>query len=171
MMKGILDYIKLGIDTERKGINFYTAALKKVDDDNSKRLLYFLIDEEKEHFRVFSLFLKDLTKDFPEEKKKTALSFKSFKLKSPLFDKKAYKAISGRNKQTIDIFNTALYMEKEGMSLYTAMQKKTKDRDILAFLKKLVKDEERHYELINAHREALHNYIYWDGMEQPRIES
>jgi rubrerythrin len=168
---GFVDYIKLGIDTEKKGIKFYTTALRKVDDDNSRKLLLFLIEEEKQHFRMFGDFLTEITKDLPQEKRKTAMSFAKFKLKSPMFDKKAYKAISGKNKQTIDVFNTALYMEKEGMSLYTGMQKKTKDKDVLAFLRKLVHDEQRHYDLIDAHREALHNFIYWDGMEQPRIES
>jgi rubrerythrin len=163
-MDDFVRYIRLGKDTEKRGIKFYSTALKRVDDDNSKRLLKFLIEEEKMHFKMFT----DLQK---QTSPGTFDGFQKFHLKSPLFAKKDYKAITGKNKSTIDIFNTALYLEKEGMSMYADMQKKTKDKKALAFLRKLVQDEQRHYDLINAHRESLHNYIYWEGMEQPRLES
>jgi rubrerythrin len=164
MNDALIKQIRLGQATELKGIRFYTVALHNVHDENSKRLLSFLISEEKIHFKVFSDLLE-------KKKAKSLQNFVLMKQKVPLFGKKAYKAVSKKGAKAIDIFGTALDMEKKGIKLYTGMAAKTSDKEIKKFLKKLARDEQTHYGLIMAHKDSLYNYMYWEGVEQPRIES
>jgi rubrerythrin len=164
MDNALIRQIRLGQATELKGIRFYTAAMHSVHDENSKRLLKFLIGEEKIHFKVFSDLLE-------QKKAKSMQNFVLMRQKVPLFGKKAYKTVSKRGAKAIDIFATALDMEKKGIELYKGMAARTGDKEIKKFLKKLARDEQTHYGLIMAHKDSLYNYMYWEGVEQPGIES
>ena len=55
--------------------------------------------------------------------------------------------------------------------LYTGFADKVDDKEIKKFLLKLAKDEKEHFDLIKMHEESIYNYWYWDGMDQPRLET
>ncbi|MEM4267350.1 MAG: hypothetical protein QXK37_00805 [Candidatus Woesearchaeota archaeon] len=167
MNSTLIKNIRIGQETERKGIKFYSAALRKVEDINSKNLLKFLIKEEERHLVGFNLMLEKIKKDLGFDSKK-ALNKRP---KIPLFSKTAYKKISKPKTEIYEIFTVALGMEREGIKLYTRLQRNIKNEEATTFLKDVVAQEKDHIRLINQHRESLHNYFYWEGVQQPRIES
>jgi len=57
------DYIesmKIGIELEKKAIDFYAKASAETNNDKAKFVLDLITEEEKEHFEIFSTTLKYL---------------------------------------------------------------------------------------------------------------
>jgi len=159
----LIKYLKLGEAIERKGIQFYSDALKRVDDPNSKGLLKFLIVEEHNHLEYLMSFERVAKggKDGARIKK----------AKQPIFSKSAYKNIRGDRAITLNIFNTALDIELKSAKLYSSIAKKIKDKKIKSFMKKLVRWEVGHFKLIKTHQDAIYDYLYWEMRGQERIET
>lgn len=144
----------LGIAIEKRGINFYTKALKQVYDENSKNLLKFLIKEEKNHLDYFTKL---------KQSKTPAIKHEKF-----LFNKEAFKKIKSSSIVLFEIFETALAMEEMSIKLYTELGKKSNKN----FFKKIANYEKKHKKLIKKHTDILYSYtIGLGGFEQPPIES
>ncbi|PIN87085.1 hypothetical protein COV19_01560 [Candidatus Woesearchaeota archaeon CG10_big_fil_rev_8_21_14_0_10_44_13] len=156
-------YLKMGEGIERKGINFYSNAYKRVIDPNSKGLLKFLIAEEKGHLAYF-LYLE-------KKHKAGAKLAKLKKLKNPVFRKDVYKRIKGKKAANINIFETALDIEVKSIRLYMKLSRKVKERQLKRFLVMLAGREKNHYRLIRQHKDAIYNFLYWQGLRQGRIET
>ena len=159
----LIKYLKLGEEIEKKGIKFYSSALKRVDDPNSKGLLRFLITEEHNHLEYLMSFER-----IAKGRKNGA---KIKKAKQPIFSKAAYKRIKGDRAITLNLFNTALDIELRSARLYSGIARKVNDKKIKAFMKKLVKWEIGHFRLIKAHQDAIYDYLYWEMRGQERIET
>ena len=165
-MKGsaqLIKYLRMGEDIEKKGIKFYSQALKRVIDPNSKNLLKFLIGEEKNHLEYLMSFERKA------RGKKNGAKIK--KTKHPIFSKAAYKNIRGDRADTLNIFNTALDIELRSAKLYSSIAGKVRDRKLKEFLRKLVKWETEHYRLIKLHEDAIYKFQYWEMRAQGRIET
>lgn len=163
MKQKLIKYLNLAIGIEKRGIKFYSDSLKKVNDKNSKGLLNFLIKQEKMHLDYFKDILDEVKKG-----QNIHVSMKK-KMKNPVFDKKAYKKIS--SKKAIDIFNTALDIELKSISLYTKFADEVKEKSLKRFLKKIASYEKQHFNLIKTHEDSIYNFLYWQAIEQPRLET
>lgn len=162
IMKQEVRYLRMGEDIEKKGISFYSNALKRVVDPNSKGLLKFLIGEEKNHLA----YLEALEKKINDGKGKVRIK----RMKNPVFSKAAYKNIKGDRANTLNIFNTALDIEMRSAKLYGSLSKKTKDKEVKKLLLDLVRWETVHFRLIKTHQDAIYRWMYWEMRTQERIE-
>jgi rubrerythrin len=151
-------YIETAKAMERKGLLFYRSAYKTVSDDNSKGLLQFLVKEEAEHLAYFTKLGKGILSS-PKA------------MKTPLFNKKAYKKVHSRHSYTATIFNTALEMEETGIRFYSGLVKKTRDRKVKALLVRIVNMEKQHFKLIREHQRAIYDSWYWQAMEMPALNT
>ncbi len=162
MKDPMIKYIHTAIDIEKKGLEFYRKAIKKVNDPNSDGLLRLLVEEETAHLKFFRKMLKDPEyRDHGEVKK----------LKSPLFKKTAYKKIGNRKAQIINIFTTALEMEEIGIKFYRGLSNKVKDKKLSKFLLGLSEMEKRHFDLIRQHQDSVYDQWYWEAMEMPALNT
>ena len=159
----ILKYIHLGEGIEKKGINFYSNAYKRVIDPNSKALLKFLIGEEKIHLNYFLQLERKVRKGKTDGKMR--------RLKNPIFNKAAYKRIKGNKATLFNIFNAALEIETKSIRLYSSIGKKVKDKKLKRLMGALVAFETNHYRLIKMHKDTLYNFLYWTGRKQARLET
>ena len=56
----ILEAVELAVGIEEEGINFYTHAAGKVDDENLKKIFETLKDKEHEHIKTFRHLYSEL---------------------------------------------------------------------------------------------------------------
>jgi rubrerythrin len=158
--KELVQVIHTALQLEKKGLNFYRAAISKVEDPNSKGLLSFLVAEEKQHYAMF------------DEMAKKHVKPRSLKMhKIPLFHKSAYKKISKRRAATVAIFNTALEMEEVGIQFYLRMALRSRDMELKRFLITLADMEKKHFKLIKEHQAAIYDAWYWEAMEMPALNT
>jgi rubrerythrin len=47
------DFYRMAMDKEQKSIDFYKSILEKSQKDEEKKILHFLIDQERKHFKLF----------------------------------------------------------------------------------------------------------------------
>ncbi|MBU0535546.1 MAG: ferritin family protein [Nanoarchaeota archaeon] len=158
----LIKYLKMGEDIEKKGIQFYSKAMKNVSDPNSKNLLKFLISEEKNHLE----YLMSFERKAKGQKNGTKIK----KMNHPIFSNEAYKRIKGDRANTLNVFNTALDMEAKSARLYSSIARKVKEKKIKDFMKKLAQWEISHYKLIKTHQDAIYKWQYWEMRTQERIE-
>ncbi|MDD3839163.1 MAG: ferritin family protein [Clostridia bacterium] len=141
-----LEALKLAINTERGGIKFYQQALDKVNDDKAKELLEKLIEEEKNHVRIFTdlyekfsnfddnyLFDPEYAPYF-ESLAKTNIFFGQGSLEDKL------KSINN----VMDVFAISIRAEKDSISFYEEMAHYTKDKDARQAFEALVAEEKTH---------------------------
>ena len=57
-----LEGLRIAIDIEDRGYNFYRVAYEKYTDPKMKELFRMLMDEEKEHLRTFTKYFEDIEK-------------------------------------------------------------------------------------------------------------
>ena len=48
-----LDAYRMALDIEKKSIDHYAALLAKANTESDQKLLSFLVDQEKQHYRLF----------------------------------------------------------------------------------------------------------------------
>jgi rubrerythrin len=151
-------FIRTAEQMEMNGLKFYSDALKKSLDMNSRGLLEFLVIEEKQHLSYF----KSLENRRPDESKVKPL-------KTPLFKKDAYKKVGSKRSLTLSIFNTALEMEEKGIKYYTMLAKRSKSPKTRKFLLMIADMEKQHFKLIKMHEQAIYDAWYWQAMEMPAL--
>jgi rubrerythrin len=47
------DFYRMAMEKEQKSIDFYKGILEKSEEDEEKKILRFLIEQEKKHFKLF----------------------------------------------------------------------------------------------------------------------
>ncbi len=47
------DFYRLAMEKEKASIDFYKGLLEKAEEDDDKKILRFLIEQEKEHYKLF----------------------------------------------------------------------------------------------------------------------
>lgn len=162
------DSINIGIDTEKRAIEFYTVALEKVDDFNARSLLELLISEEKKHLDA----LVKIDNEIKERDHAASASyeFKAEKIKNPLFEKNQLERITDTSSTVFEVLKTASDMEKKGYEFYTDLVNNTEDESVKSFLKELAEAEKYHLEFINLNIDSLYSTGYWFGEDQVRKE-
>ncbi len=159
----IMKYISTAISLEEEGLRFYTNALKRVDDPNSRGLLKFLVAEEKVHLDYFVGLSKRVATDSARKLVK--------RHRIPLFKKRDYRRMKSEKTATINVFNVALEMEERGIRFYATAAKSVRDPKIKKFLLSLAGMEKRHFRLIKEHQDAIYDAWYWDAVEMPALNT
>ena len=168
----ILKYIKLAIETEKRGIKFYTDAKRMVDDVNMNMLMDVLLEQEKIHLKFFTdIYKAEKWKGGKEAAAKAAEYRKQTPIKNPLFKIKKMHDIIRKKGTIYHLFNQAVEFEQDGHDLYMDIAKKVKDPKIKKFLKMVAHEELRHRDFIMQHQDAIYSTGHWFGWEHVRLES
>ncbi|MBW2967390.1 ferritin family protein [Candidatus Woesearchaeota archaeon] len=170
--KNILRFMLLAIDTEKKGIKFYTAAKRKVDDYNMTRLLDMIIEQEKQHLAFFKAVYAAEKKKGTAEAAKEAAKYKGQpRVESPLFKQLPPKKLQKKISTIHNIFKEALDFEVHGHDMYRYMARRVKNKKIKAFLSMVATEELKHRNFIHQHQDALYDTGFWLGLEHVRLET
>ncbi|MBU2561799.1 MAG: hypothetical protein KKD17_05875 [Nanoarchaeota archaeon] len=167
----ILKYIKLAMDTEKRGIDFYTEAKRKVDDYNLTMLMDVLLEQERLHLKFFTEIYDAEKKRGTADAAEEAAKYKRQQpIKNPLFGMNQLNEAVKKKTTIYHLFNQAVDFEQKGHDLYMDLAKKIKNKKISGFLKMVAAEELRHKDFILMHQEAIYNTGHWLGLEHVRLE-
>ncbi|MFC1741626.1 ferritin family protein [Nanoarchaeota archaeon] len=166
----VLKYIKLAIDTEKRGIKFYTEAKKRVDDYNMTQLMNVLLEQERIHLKLFRAIYAAEKKGTSEAAKVAAAYKRQAKIKNPLFSMKKLGDVVRKKSSIYNLFKRAVRFEEDGHALYMDIAKKVRNPKIKSFLRMVAKEELRHREFIIMHQDSVYNTGHWYGWEHVRLE-
>ena len=69
-LKAMMEIAIIAIGREKNAVDFYTEASKEAIDEETKKLLVTLADEEKKHLENMEKLLESTKLQYEEEKKK-----------------------------------------------------------------------------------------------------
>jgi rubrerythrin len=166
----ILRYMKLAINTEKRGIKFYSTAKKKVNDYGMSRLMDVLLEQEHKHLAAFvDIYNAEKDENEAAAERIAARYKKQAPIKNPMFGKKALHEVVMKS-AVHSLFAQAIEFEQDGHDLYMDIARKIKDKRISTFLKMVANEELRHKEFIKMHQESVYNTGYWMGVDHVRLE-
>ena len=170
--KELLRHIKLAIQTEKRGIKFYTEAKRIVDDYNMNKLMDVLLEQEHVHLKFFMNLYKAEKKKGENAAASTAGSYKKQpRIKNPLFRMRQMHELTKKKSTIYHLLRQAVEFEQEGHDLYMDIAKKVKNKKIKKFLKMVANEELKHKDFIRMHQDAVYNTGHWMGMEHVRLET
>ena len=168
----ILKYIHLAIDTEKRGIKFYSEAKKKVDDYSMTRLMDVLLEQEHIHLKFFTdVYNAEKRKGISDAAKKAGSYKGQAPIKNPLFGMEQLQSVTKQKSTIYHLFNQAIEFEQHGHDLYMELAKKIKNKRISNLLKMIAHEELRHRDFIRMHQDAIYDTGYWLGMEHVRLQT
>jgi rubrerythrin len=168
----ILKYIHLAIDTEKRGITFYSEAKRKVDDYSMTRLMDVLLEQEHIHLKFFTdVYNAEKRKGIMDAAKKAGSYKGQAPIKNPLFGMEQLQSVTKQKSTIYHLFNQAIEFEQHGHDLYMELAKKIKNKRISNLLKMIAHEELRHRDFIRMHQDAIYDTGYWLGMEHVRLQT
>lgn len=162
---------ELGIKMEEDGYNCYLSANQNINNEEAKRWLKYLAEEEKKHverIKEIDSALKntgewiDIQPKIKEEfieQIKTIFSEPSEENKQELKN----------NKDFTEILNTAMKKETESYQFYKNVMENSANSKEEQFCKILMSEENTHYEILQNIEEYLNKGKDWFAREESRV--
>jgi rubrerythrin len=150
-MAKIPDALKISLDFERRGVDFYLNTAKKTKNPLARRLFHSLAIEEIQHIMKF----EDIYENLKEQKKWPRWTVAEGKKLEVII--KDFFAAARKDKticlaDNIKGLELAMEMEKKGYRMYEEFLEKAADENEKIFYRELLKQESKHYEaLANVH--------------------
>jgi rubrerythrin len=145
-----LEGLKIAMDIERRGFNFYQKAYSKFNDSQAKVLLKTLMEEEQEHLSTFTEYFKQVEARKEAHSAEYLFDAEISKYLTVLVESHVFPA-----EQDVDqvvnelatlenIIKLALRAEKDSILLYEELAKCSKFEDAKTVFLKLKGEEQRH---------------------------
>ncbi len=153
--KQIEDIIKIGIKTEIEGQHFYSTLAQQVKNPDSRKKIESLAMDEVNHERTLrALYKKFVGKDVSELPAEGLAIFKNAFGDRPLAEADKFRMIE-------------LAMEAERLTAkhYKDGEAKATDPQTRKVFAELTAEEDGHYDMLAAEREALRGNINWFSYE------
>ncbi len=144
--------LKSAIKGEVDGYTFYNLLAEKSQNREAKKRLEGLRDDEKRHKTILvELYRKHVGGDLGE------LPEKGIGPLATVFDKGKLK----RLKSEMEYINLAIEAELAATKFYLEGSRQTKDPDFRDILQDLSEEENGHYEVLMAEKQAMGGNYYW----------
>lgn len=153
----LADVLKTAIKGEIDGYTFYDLLSKKATNAEAKRKLENLRDDEIAHKKVLhQLFEEHVGGDMGELPDKGLTALAEVFRKGHLDDLKS----------EMEFINLAIEAELAATKYYNEHSKASDNDAIKAVFERLADEENLHYELLMAEREALSGNYFWFGYDE-----
>lgn len=152
---GPREALTIAIYNEQAAYDFYSGLVGVIENEGGKIKFKFLADDEKRHRQLL------------EERYQKEGGGEKF-----VFDPSKAKKIEVKvDDQTgaIDAVELALEGEKAASEFYKQAAQNTRDKEGRRMFERLAEDEEGHYELLLAEREALLGGPFWFSEGEQRL--
>ena len=154
-----MDALEVAMKMETDAIAFYTEAARKTKYPAGKKMFQAITEDEKRHLEMISQLIKGMSithKDVsPMKNVKTV--FETLK------DEMMKKVVATADE--MEAFKIATQMEKEGKEFYERTLTQAKTDKEKALLRRLIQEEEQHYEIFaNTHQFLADtgNWFMWE---------
>jgi rubrerythrin len=146
--------LSLAIYNEQSAFDFYTDLSKIIKNVSGKEKFKFLASDEKRHREILEDYYKKIHhQPFP---------FDPGKAKKITVDVRDNTSAS----EALDI---GIKAEKEAFEFYNNNAKSSSDPEAKKMFLMLVEQEDRHFNLLLAERQALIDQFYWFSLDTPGI--
>lgn len=153
----LAEALKVAIKGEMDGFKFYHLLAERAANDEARRRLEGLRDDEIRHQEVLYDLYDQLIGGRPEQ-----LPEKEINALAKVFSKG--KLDSRRTE--LEIINLAIEAELTSMKFYQTAQKEFADPQLLALFDQLADEEHSHYQILQAEKEALGGNYHWFSMDE-----
>jgi rubrerythrin len=152
LLKDKATLLRNAIKGEEEGYNFYNLLARRAANREAKKRLENLRDDEKRHGAILTnLFHKHVGSELGSLPEKGAGPL------TQVFDKGRLKFF----KSEIEYINIGIEAELATVKFYKAGMGIVGDKDFAEILFQLAEEENGHYEILMAEREALSGNYYW----------
>jgi rubrerythrin len=152
---GALEAMGVAIYNEQAAHDFYSGLAGVIENESGRKKFRFLAEDEGRHRR-------DLEERYVQES-----GGKTFPFDPDRVQKVEYHVENQTG--AIDAVELALEAEKAAFEFYTQAAGKTADEGGRRMFERLAADEDGHYEMLLAEREALLGGFYWFGGDEQRV--
>jgi len=144
---------------ETDAIKFYTEAAEKTNYLAGKKMFLSITEDEKRHLELISQLIKgmQITIQDVSPRKRVKTVFES--LKNDMMKKVA------ASKDELEAFKIAMEMEREGKKFYEQSLQSAKTDKEKALFKRLIEEEQQHYEMFEntySHLSDTGNWFMWE---------
>ncbi len=150
-----LQILELAIYNEQSAYDFYLDLSSQIENQSGREKFGFLAQDEKRHKGL-------LEGQYQRESKGEKLGFDPKRVKY-------VKVKVDTQSSATDALDLAIQAEREAYKFYTQASQETKDQSGKSLFLKLAEDEDKHYNLLSAERQALSNNFYWYGYDVPGV--
>lgn len=152
---GALEAISVAIYNEQAAYEFYNGLVDVIENEGGRSMFRSFAADEKRH-------RQHLEKRYGIESGGEAFVFDPDRVKQIKFSVDSQTG-------AIDAVELAIGAEKEARFFYKEAAQKTNDEEGKRMFETLAADEDRHYEMLLAEREALLGNFYWFGTDDQRF--
>jgi rubrerythrin len=150
-----LEILESAIYDEQSACDFYLYLSGLIKNQSGKEKFRFLAEDEKRHRYI-------LEKEYCEESKEKKFKFDSKK-------EKIMKIKIDDQSSASDALDLAIRAERGAYKFYMEAFKKVQAQASKNMFLKLAEEEDRHYNLLAAERQALSNNFYWYEYDVPGV--
>jgi rubrerythrin len=160
--------IKMAIDLEKNGRQFYKEAEAKTQNESGKRIFKLLAEEEIAHLRTFENMLDQ---DESLSNWKTWVGDLPVNRQVPVFSENAPAAtVTKERTDEIEALRLAMKQEREAIAFFERVMDQAEDdltRDIFEF----IRDQEiYHYDLLQAEIDSITRTGFWFDLPEFRMD-
>ncbi len=155
--------IELAKKMETDAIKFYTEAAKKTKYPAGKRMFETITVDEKRHLELVKQLLKgmDIHREEVHPMENIRTVFES--MKDEMMERVEATA------DELEAFKIAMQMEKEGLEFYKKLLSETTTGKEKILFKKLIKEEQQHYDIFSNTYNFLNDTGNWFMWEEHSI--
>ncbi len=150
-----LEALSTAIYNEQSAFDFYTKLTNIIKNPSGKEKFKFLASDEKRHRELLEKYYTEISagKEFP-------------------FDPNKVKTIQvevNDNTTASEALDIGIKAEKEAYQFYSKSAESSKDPEAKKMFLMLAGEEDKHYNVLMAEKQALINQFYWFSLDTPGI--
>ncbi|MGB8657765.1 MAG: ferritin family protein [Candidatus Zixiibacteriota bacterium] len=152
---GALEALSLAIYNEQFAFDFYTQLSQSIKNQSGKEKFKFLASDEKRHRQLLEDYYRKIARgqEFPFDPQKVR------KIKVDVRD----------NTTASEALDIGIKAEKEAYEFYKSSAETSKDPDAKKMFLMLAEQEDRHFNILMAEKQALIDQFYWFSLDTPGI--
>ncbi|MGQ9465956.1 MAG: ferritin family protein [bacterium] len=158
--------IKIALQTELNGIEFYRIAAEKTEDKKGKKVFQMLADDEVKHYNELKRQYQHLIQDDHWFESTELAKPPVFADENPIFSEELKNRIQDRHFEMSALSIGAL-LETNSISFYRKMKEEADDPVARQLFENLQKWEERHLEAITKQLDLLKEEYWADAHFTP----
>jgi len=154
-----MNAMEISLNMETDAVKFYTEAAEKTSHPVGKKMFLSIAEDEKRHIQMLNDLLKGL-----EITHKTVDPMKNIRTVFEEMKEEMQSGMKPTSDET-DALSMAMKMEQEGLEFYRKMTSEAPDPKSRALFERLVKEEEKHYEVFSNTLSFLNdtgNWFMWE---------
>jgi rubrerythrin len=154
----IAEVIKMAIQMEKDGHKFFMDKASQTESTLGKKMFERLAKEELQHIATFTEMFDQILESKEWHK---LIQRHSLEHRMPVFEEAVNREPVEVSENDVQALDEALDLERRAIEFFKDAMEKSEDETAKELFGSIMKEEEYHYMLIQAQRDALTNAGFW----------